>query len=237
MNTRINPTTNGLMHLGHAYMALVNHHAAHSTGGRFVVRYDDNQVNWIAKLGQDRMRHFAHSWARDLMWLGVEPDEICYQSEMEPQVRAAIHRVMPGYDDMMEYNIVARATWTDAALYPYAPFLTAEVVYLDAMSGINLLIAGEDLLPRHNLYCHMAHVFGFHQIQHIYIPRLVAVRGGQLDNVSKTNGAHKVSAMRDRGMSAEEVIQLLRRSCLVNPDGDWSVDNLLQRPIIAEATA
>ena len=81
MNTRFNPTTNGTGHLGHAYIAILNYHAAKSSGGEFIVRFDDDQEWWVERLGRAKMAEYAEAWNEDLEWLGIVPNR--YTSEAE----------------------------------------------------------------------------------------------------------------------------------------------------------
>ena len=85
--TRFNPTTNGALHIGHAYTALVNQHEAHASGGKYILRFDDNTRYWVRKLGgKAEMAKIARQQQDDLEWLGIVPDETFYQSEMEPEI-------------------------------------------------------------------------------------------------------------------------------------------------------
>ena len=85
--TRFNPTTNGPLHIGHAYTALVNQHEAHASGGKFVLRFDDNTRYWMQKLGgAAAMAKIARGQLEDLEWLGIMPDTVAYQSKMEPEI-------------------------------------------------------------------------------------------------------------------------------------------------------
>ncbi|WP_062112910.1 tRNA glutamyl-Q(34) synthetase GluQRS [Aureimonas sp. AU40] len=64
---RFAPSPNGLLHLGHAYSAFLNHDLARAVGGRFLVRLEDI----------DRARCTPALEARllaDLEWLGLSPD-------------------------------------------------------------------------------------------------------------------------------------------------------------------
>ncbi len=65
---RFAPSPNGLLHLGHAYSALVNHAAAREAGGRFLLRIED--------IDTTRSRpEFIRAIADDLDWLGILPPE------------------------------------------------------------------------------------------------------------------------------------------------------------------
>ena len=234
MITRLNPTSNGLMHVGHAYLALINWRVARTTGGRFILRFDDNQRCWLNILGAPQMRHFAHLWIRDLLWLGLQPDEILYQSEMEHRSHPVLHALLPGLDPPSTYPQVPLTPWTDSPQYPYTPWLTAEIVWADWYSGVDHLIVGEDLLSRFSLYCWMADAMGISQIPHTYIPRLLCSDNGQVDTVSKTNGRWKIATLRERGMSPSQVLDMLARACLVDPNGEWDIANVKAHPVVEE---
>jgi glutamyl-Q tRNA(Asp) synthetase len=61
---RFAPSSNGYLHLGHAYSALLNSEMARASGGRMLLRIEDIDV--------DRCRHeFEQAIYEDLAWLGV----------------------------------------------------------------------------------------------------------------------------------------------------------------------
>jgi glutamyl/glutaminyl-tRNA synthetase len=117
---------------------------------------------------------------------------------------------------------------TDFDVYPYTRYLTAKTALLDYANGIDTVIVGIDLLPRFALYWEMVTLFGLRPVEQVFLPRL---RGkGELDNVSKTNGAHKIATYRDAGWKPKEVIKLLKMSCLDDPDGEWDLRNIKPTP-------
>ena len=62
--TRFAPSPTGLLHLGHAFAALFAEHAAHASGGRFLLRIED--------IDTARARpEFEHAIEEDLAWLGL----------------------------------------------------------------------------------------------------------------------------------------------------------------------
>lgn len=67
MLTRFAPSPTGDLHLGHAYSAVLAHHAARAAGGRFVIRIDDIDGS------RSREDYVAASLA-DLAWLGLAWD-------------------------------------------------------------------------------------------------------------------------------------------------------------------
>lgn len=62
---RFAPSPNGLLHLGHALSAILNHDLAAACGGRFLLRMED--------IDPARSRHeFEAAIYRDLAWLGLD---------------------------------------------------------------------------------------------------------------------------------------------------------------------
>jgi len=72
---RFAPSPNGLLHLGHAYAAMMAHDYARKRGGRFLLRIEDIDT------GRSR-KDFAEAILDDLKWLGLDWDgEVVFQSE------------------------------------------------------------------------------------------------------------------------------------------------------------
>lgn len=85
--TRFAPSPTGLLHLGHAYSALMAHDVAREMGGKYLLRIDD--------LDSGRVRdEYRASIDRDLAWLGLEPDAPpLVQSERVRKYAAALERL------------------------------------------------------------------------------------------------------------------------------------------------
>ncbi len=73
VTTRFAPSPNGMLHLGHAYSAIVAHDLARERGGRFLLRIEDID-------GARSRPELADQFRRDLEWLGLEWDEVAPQS-------------------------------------------------------------------------------------------------------------------------------------------------------------
>ncbi len=83
---RFAPSPTGRMHIGNARTALLNWLFAHRNGGKFVLRFDDTDL--------ERSRaEYALSIAEDLAWLGVKPDSVRRQSERMDFYNAAAERL------------------------------------------------------------------------------------------------------------------------------------------------
>ncbi|MFN4358769.1 tRNA glutamyl-Q(34) synthetase GluQRS [Sphingopyxis alaskensis] len=67
MLTRFAPSPTGELHLGHAYSAVLAHHAARAAGGRFRIRIDDID-------GSRSREAYVDAALADLAWLGIGRD-------------------------------------------------------------------------------------------------------------------------------------------------------------------
>ena len=85
--TRFAPSPTGLLHLGHAYSAVLAHDYARERDGAFLLRIEDIDP------GRSRPEHVDGILA-DLLWLGLEWDgELIYQSERLPLYAEALERL------------------------------------------------------------------------------------------------------------------------------------------------
>lgn len=74
VTVRFAPSPTGYIHIGNTRTALSNWLFAQKNGGKFILRYDDTDV--------ERSREeYAQAIAVDLNWLGVKPDQVEYQSK------------------------------------------------------------------------------------------------------------------------------------------------------------
>ncbi len=83
---RFAPSPTGRIHIGNARPALLNALFARASGGRFVLRFDDTDVE------RSRAEH-AESIEADLHWLGVRPDLVVRQSDRVALYAAAAERL------------------------------------------------------------------------------------------------------------------------------------------------
>ncbi|MCG6859295.1 MAG: glutamate--tRNA ligase [Salaquimonas sp.] len=93
LTVRFAPSPTGNIHIGNARTALINWLYAKRQGGQFILRFDDT----------DRERskeEYAQGIARDLAWLGIEPDRVERQSAR-----------------MAEYGAVTEKLKADGLLY------------------------------------------------------------------------------------------------------------------------
>jgi glutamyl-Q tRNA(Asp) synthetase len=92
---RFAPSPNGLLHLGHAYSALLNVRMAEDSGGRFLLRIEDTD--------ETRARpEFVAAIFEDLTWLGLRWEEpVRIQSQ-----------------HFSDYDANLRVLWSMGAIYP-----------------------------------------------------------------------------------------------------------------------
>ena len=237
MNTRFNPTANGdankgVLHLGHVYMVLVNRHMAELTGGRFIVRFDDNQTGWLQQLGRERMADNCRKIIEELTWLGIRPYCYVWQSGRDDVIPARIHARFPDLVDVPAGCVTPILVRDDAPQYPDAQYLIAETVLHDQMDCVTQLIVGDELLGRFSAYRLWADLLGVPQIEApIHLPRL---RDGanEMGSVSKTVGNHRLQTYRDQGATPGDVFAMLREACLIEPKRGWDWRNVKREPVL-----
>lgn len=235
--TRFNPSTNGPLHVGHAYTALVNERLSVSTRGEFILRFDDNQRYWWQRIGRERMQEIAQEQLEDLMWLGIKPDRVTYQSKKEQRVTEFLadskwQAVMDHWPcSELRPIAIVDPPFTPAGL---ASYVAVEKVVLDYFEGVTAVVRGLEFLSDSNLERYFCCLLGFPPSQHIYIPRLMAVDGLELTSISKTEGNWKLRDLRERGFEPADVLTELRGACMIDQDGEWDIDNLKTAPQLSK---
>lgn len=235
-NTRFNPTTNGELHIGHAYMALVNQAEAHHGNGKFFVRFEDTAVEWLLHVKQAKQLDYAQGMIEDLEWLGIKADEYQWQSKMQEQLHDSL-LLLNGGELKEEHRIkfeglTPNVHYVNYGIAAYNPHLTAERVIYDALSNITYVIRGEDLITEYALYYNFCDRWGLPRPEHAYLARLTMADGADLlPQISKTTGNNKIKSYRESGIKADELLEKLRLACLIDVAGDWVISNLKARPV------
>lgn len=243
-STRFCPTANSPhLHVGHIYLAKINIESAHSTGGRYLCRFDDNQAYWLERFGRERTHEFTLRMKDDLEWLGIVADAYSWESEEEQANIAFInfHAVRGGLDYMESGEYlgfpVPQIKTTDRP-YPYVPRLIALGAAQDAREGVDLLIRGDDLVTSYSLDCYFRRLMGLPLVTHQFVPKLkhrTTPDGGLKDlssPLSKTDGGFAIADYRTAGWKPESVVAMLAESCLIDPASGWTFDNVKPQPIL-----
>jgi glutamyl-tRNA synthetase len=83
---RFAPSPTGRIHIGNTRTALLNYVFAKAQDGRFILRFDDTDI-------ERSRRDFADQIEVDLAWLGIRPDLVIRQSERGALYAAAAERL------------------------------------------------------------------------------------------------------------------------------------------------
>lgn len=86
VTVRFAPSPTGHIHIGNSRPALYNWLFARKNGGRFILRFDDTDL-------ERSRQEYAESIDQDLRWLGIEPDVTERQSERVAQYDAAAQKL------------------------------------------------------------------------------------------------------------------------------------------------
>jgi glutamyl/glutaminyl-tRNA synthetase len=237
MNTVFNPTTNGELHLGHLYMILVNECEAHRSGGKFIIRFDDNQFKWNV------VEHVNFSFrpiiVNSMIWLDIKVDKYTSQLETEVDVDKMLYYMNKGPIPVVEMKtntvqIPHMINPMNHDPYPYVPWITARKVVEDFLDEISLKIRGDDLISEYALYSYFCDLWQLPQPVQWFLPRLFTESGNKLSNVSKTSGNWKLSSFYERGIRPQDLIENLKNYCLKDSKGEWTLDNVEPYPVIPE---
>ncbi|MCP5384079.1 MAG: tRNA glutamyl-Q(34) synthetase GluQRS [Altererythrobacter sp.] len=115
--TRFAPSPNGMLHLGHAFSAVVAHDLAKQRDGRFLLRVEDID-------GARSRADLADAFRDDLAWLGLEWEEVPAQSTRLASYAEAAGRLRaegllyPCVCTRAGIKAAARATGPEGPLYP-----------------------------------------------------------------------------------------------------------------------
>jgi len=245
-NTRFTPTTNDFLHLGHLYIAKVNETEAHLNGGKFFVRFDDDQQYWndLRKVDADNIKDETK---KDLEWAGLEVDEYISEKEMIKSTDLLLEKFKYKNFNSLAYvlthiylpetsegsSLMPDQALADKSFYPFVPDLTARKVINDSLNDVRLLIRGMDLITEFSLYNYYCMLWDLIIPRQVFLPKLqLQERSGKISQISKTLGNFKIKDFREKNISVKEIWRILADGCLIDPDGRWTINNIKSFPII-----
>ena len=99
VKTRFAPSPTGKLHVGNARIALINWLFSKSQGGSFMLRLDDTDT-------ERSKEEYAQAIKRDLLWLGLEWDELNKQSLRTIRYQKAFEtlKMRAGYTPAMKHQ-------------------------------------------------------------------------------------------------------------------------------------
>ena len=160
--SRFAPSPTGLLHLGHAYSAMLAHDAARNAegaaGGRFVLRIED--------IDSGRCRpEFVDALEQDLAWLGLDWERpVRRQSEHMDDYRAALDRLQamdllyPCFLSRKELDAALSAPHFQAMRGPEGPAVVDADRLLPAAERAARMAAGEPYALRLRMAAALARV-------------------------------------------------------------------------------
>jgi glutamyl/glutaminyl-tRNA synthetase len=219
LKTRFNPTPNGPLHLGHAYLLKVLRDSA----DQLLVR-QDRQRYWTWLNGKAKEDEFIAGMHADIEWLGIKVDAWTDCLQYKPQVEDLLTNQFHYQPDPEPFvhDEIPEVIGLDQAWYSYTDYLTCEKVILDFLEGINWIVRGWDLLVECNHYTFYTHKFGLPRVKQTFTPKLF----WKEDVVSKTLGTFKIKDFREKGIQPDEILDRLAQDCLVDPSTAWTTDNI-----------
>ena len=232
VRVRFAPSPTGALHIGGAHTALFNWLWARHTGGRFILRIEDTDL-------QRSTKEFEETILAGMKWLGLDWDEgpdvggPCgkyRQSEKQELYRqhaekllekglayregeAVIFRVPQGVEISFDDVVYGRVTVMSETLKDIVmmksdgmPTYNYAVVIDDATMGINMVIRGEDHISNTPKQLLLYDALGFERPGFGHLPMIL---GTDKKKLSKRHGATSVYEYRDLGYLPDAVFNFL----------------------------
>ncbi len=232
VRVRFAPSPTGALHIGGAHTALFNWLWARHTGGSFILRIEDTDL-------QRSTKEYEETILAGMKWLGLDWDEgpdvggpckAYRQSERLDLYRenanrlleqdlayrdgeAIIYRVIPGipvsFEDVVYGRVdVMSETLKDIVLMKSdgMPTYNFAVVVDDATMGINMVIRGEDHISNTPKQLLLYDALGLERPNFGHLPMIL---GTDKKKLSKRHGATSVYEYRDMGYLPDAVFNFL----------------------------
>ncbi|MFA0889081.1 MAG: glutamate--tRNA ligase [Synergistales bacterium] len=232
VRVRFAPSPTGALHIGGAHTALFNWLWARHTGGSFILRIEDTDL-------QRSTKEYEETILAGLRWMGLDWDEgpdvggpckAYRQSERQELYRqhaerlleaglayrdgeAVIFRVPEGVEISFEDVVYGRVSMMSETLKDIVlmksdgmPTYNYAVVVDDASMGINMVIRGEDHISNTPKQLLLYDALGFRRPDFGHLPMIL---GTDKKKLSKRHGATSVYEYRDMGYLPDAVFNFL----------------------------
>lgn len=243
LHTRVAPSPTGFFHLGTARTALHNYLIAKATGGHFLLRIDDTDL-------QRNQQAYIDVIFDALQWLDIVPDSVMYQSQrFSHYQQVADQLIRHGLAVRDKDNVVRlafgqhyRSSWHDfyGKIYPLTdkdrdmaanialmksdgtPTYHFSCVVDDVDTQRNLVLRGADHIPNTVKQLYIADAlqsmhYGITDIQYIHVGLIMKDQ----KKLSKRDGASNILAYRDQGYHPMALWNFLLRLGWGHPDPNF----------------
>ena len=222
MKVRFAPSPTGYLHVGGARTALFNWMYARSQGGKFVLRIEDTDQ-------QRSKKEFETEILESMRWLGLDWDEIYYQSERFDIYKKLAHKLLDegkAYKDgdaiilkmpqkeVILYDLIRGAIKFDTTIIKDQVLMKSDgspaysfcCVVDDALMEISCVIRGEDHISNTPKQMIIYEALGFKVPKFAHLPLIMGEDGGRL---SKRTGAVAVTDYKKEGFLSEALVNYL----------------------------
>jgi len=222
VRVRFAPSPTGFLHIGTARTALFNYVYAKRNNGKFILRIEDTDF-------KRSKPEFLNEILDSLKWLGLEPDEIYFQSErLDIYKKYAQKLVDEGKAFLKEGAIVFKYEFQEVTFKDLirgkikftelpkseevliksdgTPTYNFACVIDDALLEISCVIRGDDHISNTPKQILLYKALGFKIPEFAHLPMILAEEGGKL---SKRKGAVSIREFREQGFLAEGICNYL----------------------------
>lgn len=222
IRVRFAPSPTGYLHIGGARTCLFNWLYARNTGGKFILRIEDTDLERSKKEYLDEI-------LESIKWLGMEWDEIYYQSQRFDLYHKYAEKLIEEgkayrkegavffkynfetieIDDLIRGKIVFKELPKQEEVIiksDNSPAYNFCCVIDDALMRVNRVLRGEDHISNTPKQILMYKGLGFEVPQFAHLPLILSPQGGRL---SKRFGATSIREHRQMGYLSEAIINYL----------------------------
>lgn len=223
VKVRFAPSPTGFLHIGGARTALFNWMYARSQNGQFVLRIEDTDQ-------QRSKKEFEHEILQSLKWLGLEWDDLAYQSQRFDIYREYAHKLLDEgkaykegdaiilkmipdqqikiFDLIRDEIVFDSSELKDQVLMKSdgSPAYSFCCVVDDALMEISHVVRGEDHISNTPKQIMIYQALDWKVPKYAHLPLIMGEDGSRL---SKRNGAVAVSDYKNQGFLPEALINYL----------------------------